>query len=65
MATLPSAKAGQHPRYPSGQRLCCANCGSEIEVISPCSCDPPRQVFRCCDRDMEPSTGRDVHLGDE
>ena len=51
--------------YPKGQRLVCEHCGSEIEVISPCTCIPPGQILRCCGADMKPSVGRDINLGVE
>jgi hypothetical protein len=50
---------------PAGQRLCCAKCGSEIEIIQPCTCNPPDQSFRCCGQEMKPSVGNDVHLSVE
>jgi hypothetical protein len=65
MAAIPSPRAGNSPRYPAGQRLFCEKCGSEIEIISPCTCNPPDQVLRCCAQDMKPSTGRDVHVSAE
>lgn len=48
-----------------GQRLYCEKCGSEIEIISPCGCEPGDQVLRCCGQDMAASTGRAVNLGVE
>ena len=48
-----------------GQRLYCEKCGAEIEIISPCTCDPPEQVLRCCGQEMAPSVGRQVNLGVE
>ena len=48
-----------------GQRLCCQQCDSEIEIISPCGCQPPDQVLKCCGQDMIPSVGRAVNLGVE
>jgi hypothetical protein len=51
--------------YRKGQRLYCAHCGSEIEVINPCTCNPPTWSFRCCGEEMRPSVGADVHLGVE
>ena len=50
---------------PAGQRLTCETCGAEIEIIQPCSCNPPDQILRCCGADMKPSIGNDVHLGVE
>lgn len=49
----------------AGQRLICAKCGSEIEIVQPCTCNPPDQVLRCCGQDMQPTTGQDVHVGVE
>jgi hypothetical protein len=66
MATKPeSTGASKKVKYPAGQRLTCHNCGSEIEIISPCTCDPPDQVLRCCGQDMAPTTGSNVHLNVE
>ena len=50
---------------PAGQRLYCEKCASEIEIILPCTCNPPDQVFRCCGEAMKPSVGNDVHLSVE
>jgi hypothetical protein len=52
------------PGYERGTRLYCRTCKSEIEVISPCTCDPPDQVLRCCGADMLPTTGVAVNLDD-
>ena len=49
----------------AGQRLHCSKCGSEIEIVQPCTCNPPDQVLQCCGRDMEPTVGQDVHVGVE
>ena len=49
----------------AGQRLICAKCGSEIEIIQPCTCRPPDQVLRCCGEDMRPTVGQDVHVSAE
>lgn len=51
-----------NPNYERGTRLYCAACKSEIEVINPCTCDPPDQVLRCCGADMVPSTGAAVNV---
>jgi hypothetical protein len=51
--------------YPAGQRLQCHNCGAEIEIVTPCTCDPPEQVLQCCGQDMKPTTGQDVHVNVE
>lgn len=47
---------GTQTSFPAGQRLRCDNCGSEIEIIKPCTCQPPDQVLRCCGRDMHPAS---------
>lgn len=49
----------------AGQRLHCEACGSEIEIIQPCTCNPPDQVLSCCGRAMTPTVGQDVHVGVE
>ncbi len=51
--------------YSAGQRLYCTRCGSEIEIVTPCTCSPPDQVLRCCGQDMEPATGQNVHINVE
>ncbi len=51
--------------FQKGQRLLCMKCGSEIEVVIPCGCNPPRQVFRCCGADMVPSEGTPQRLKSE
>jgi transposase-like protein len=40
----------------SGQRFRCPDCGSEIEVVFPTPIRHPNQVFRCCGKDMVPTT---------
>lgn len=51
--------------YRRGQRLYCRHCGSEIEIISPCTCDPPDWELRCCGEPMRPSTGVSVNVNVE
>jgi hypothetical protein len=67
MPTKSTSGAGTRPivRYPVGQRLHCRACGAEVEIINPCLCNPPDLVLRCCGHDLTPTTGKDVHLGDE
>ena len=60
-----STNADNAIRYPVGQRLHCPKCGSEIEIINPCTCNPPDQVLRCCGADMTPTIGRSIQLGVE
>lgn len=48
--------------FEQGQRLYCARCKSEIEIISPCTAKEPRQEFRCCGEGMRPSSGVSVHV---
>ena len=45
-----------------GQRLGCEQCGSEIEVVNPCTCEPPDQEFVCCGKAMVPTTSGSVNL---
>ncbi len=47
---------GMQASFPAGQRLMCDQCGSEIEIVKPCSCQPPDQVLQCCGRDMRPAS---------
>jgi len=46
---------GMQAAYPSGQRLRCDQCGSEIEIVKACQCHPPDQVLQCCGKDMIPA----------
>jgi hypothetical protein len=39
---------------PAGKRFECQACGAQIEIIKPCTCDPPDQVFQCCAQAMRP-----------
>ena len=39
--------------------------GSEIEIVSPCTCVPPGQVLQCCGAPMKPTIGGSINLGDE
>lgn len=48
--------------FAKGQRLYCASCGSEIEVISPCTCKESHQILQCCGQDMMPATGAAVNV---
>jgi hypothetical protein len=52
-------------RYPAGQRLHCTKCGSEVEIINPCTCDPPELILQCCGRAMQPQPGQNVHVSAE
>ena len=60
-----STNADNSIQYPVGQRLHCSRCDSEIEIINPCTCNPPDQVLRCCGQNMTPTIGRNIHLGVE
>jgi hypothetical protein len=64
-ASEQSTNADNSIQYPVGQRLRCSKCDSEIEIINPCTCNPPEQVLRCCGQDMTPTIGRNIHLGVE
>ncbi len=56
----PSSSAS--PAFEKGQRLVCASCQSEIEILNPCTCRPPAQELLCCGQPMMPSTGVAVNL---
>ncbi len=62
MATLGTPETAQ---LAAGQRLYCENCGSELEIINPCTCDPPDQRLECCGKPMTVGTGGNVHLNVE
>lgn len=48
-----------------GVRLQCQSCGSEIEIITPCGCNPPDQQFRCCGEMMVPASSTPQRLQSE
>jgi len=61
-----SQKQTPKPRcYKEGQRLYCHTCGSEIEIITPCTGASPGQILQCCGQDMTPEVGGSVHLDSE
>jgi len=62
MASRSEEIHSRSPAYERGQRLYCRQCQSEIEIISPCTCNPPDQEFRCCGEPMRPSTGASVNV---
>jgi hypothetical protein len=65
MRTHTHEPASKPHTYHEGQRLYCKTCGSEIEVIVPCTGASPGQVIRCCGHDMTPEVGRTVHTESE
>lgn len=58
MATdqIHSQSQGTQAAFPAGQHLKCEHCGAEIEIIKPCTCQPPDQVLQCCGKDMRPAS---------
>ncbi|HMB05628.1 MAG TPA: hypothetical protein VKP69_18075 [Isosphaeraceae bacterium] len=50
-------------KHTVGMRLQCRKCGAEIEITTPCTCDPSDQVFRCCGQDMEPAPRENADVG--
>ncbi len=38
--------------FDAGTRLRCETCGSEIQIIKACGCNPSDQVLQCCGKDM-------------
>jgi len=68
MATDPRSGTGGSPaapKYDAGQRVGCQQCGAEVEVLSPCTCDPPEMVLQCCGEPMSVMPGKRVNLGVE
>ena len=57
--------SGASVNYAAGQRLHCQKCSAEVEVISPCECNPPDMVVQCCGGAMLPTTGKNIHVGDD
>jgi hypothetical protein len=51
--------------HKEGVRLYCRKCGSEIEIITPCTGASPGQIFQCCGQDMTPGIGHSTHLESE
>jgi len=62
---IETTNASNAVALPAGQRLVCRRCGSEIEIINPCGCNPPHQSFQCCGEAMAPTSPGNVHLGDD
>lgn len=66
MATrIEATNASNRVEHPAGERLQCRNCGSEIEIINPCTCKSSNQSFMCCGMPMIPTMTGNIHLGDE
>ncbi len=63
--SMTKPKPGATGHMKAGQRLHCESCGSEIEIIAPCTCDPPDWILQCCGKPMTPSVGQNVHLNVE
>lgn len=55
-----SESQGTAAAFPAGQRLVCDACGSVIEIIKACTCQPPDQVLQCCGREMRPASKDDA-----
>ena len=53
------------PGYEKGQRLCCAACRSEVEVLNPSPNVDADQRFLCCGAAMVPCVGVRVGLNVE
>jgi hypothetical protein len=51
--------------HKAGTRLYCRKCGSEIEILTPCTGASSGQVFQCCGQDMSQQVGHSVHLESE
>jgi hypothetical protein len=51
--------------YKQGTRLYCQKCGSEIEILTPCTGASPGQIFQCCGQDMTRQIGGSSHLESE
>jgi hypothetical protein len=65
MNTRSEPRSIRSPGYERGQRLACPICGSEIEILNPCTCHPSDQSFRCCGQEMRPTTGVSVNVNVE
>lgn len=50
----PTVPQGTQASFPAGQHLRCEQCGAQIAIIKPCTCQPPHQVLRCCGKEMTP-----------
>jgi hypothetical protein len=65
MMKVEPTNASKTIKHPAGERLQCRTCGSEIEILNPCTCHPSSQSFQCCGKEMEPTSPGNVHLGDD
>ena len=65
MRTHTQERTSKPQNHKEGQRLYCQACGSEIEIIVPCTGVSPGHVLRCCGRDMTPEVGGAVHMDSE
>lgn len=65
METQPRPETEQRqPVYPTGQRLVCERCQSEIEITNASPSESPQQVFRCCGEPMKPISTTDTAIGE-
>jgi hypothetical protein len=65
MRTQTHEPTSKPQHYKEGQRLYCQTCGSEVEIIIPCTGASAGHVLRCCSRDMMPEVGGAVHMESE
>jgi hypothetical protein len=65
MFTRSQEQTSKPRTYKEGQRVYCHTCGSEVEVIVPCTGASSGQVLRCCGQEMTPEVGTSVHLDSE
>jgi hypothetical protein len=65
MLTRTPESASKPRHYKQGVRLYCPTCGSEIEILNPCTGASAGQVFWCCGQDMAPEVGHATHLESE
>jgi hypothetical protein len=65
VSRVEATNASNRVEHPAGQRLQCRRCGSEIEIINPCTCQPSQLSLKCCGETMTPTSTGNVHLGDD
>jgi hypothetical protein len=65
VSRVEATNASNRVEHPAGQRLHCRQCGSEIEIINPCTCQPSKLSLTCCGEPMRPTSTGNVHLGDD
>jgi hypothetical protein len=59
------SRVGEQASANKGQRLHCQKCGAEVEIVTPCTCNPSALELRCCGAEMVPSVASEVQTNAE